>query len=225
MTEEELEEVIDNCPTLFHMAERGSWQCIQDRGLLSTAALLDLYKISGKARHSIESQRRPTSVSLEGAGLPGAVIRDQIPLDDGRLRRCLPEHIKPREWYELLNTKVFFWLTRDRLHRLTCGRTYRHRSHDVIEVNTRSLIQEHSERIWFCPMNSGNTWPVPHPRDESTFQRIPDYPYDYWRRKRKRGERVVELAVDYSVPDLRQHVTRVVVMRGTTVEEELYAAN
>jgi hypothetical protein len=74
-------------------------------------------------------------------------------------------------------------------------------------------------------MNSGNTMPIPHPRDDSTFLRIADYPYDYWRRKKRvRGERIVELAVDYSVPDLSQHVTRVVVMRGRVVERELFAA-
>lgn len=224
MTEEELEEVIVHCPVLFHMAERGSWDSIRERGLLSTSALLDLYGVSGPERQAIESHRRPTSVPLDAHGLPRAVVRDQIPMDDARLRRCLPAHITPKDWYELLNTKVFFWFTRDRLHRLTGGKTYRNTSHDVIEVNTRSLIMAHRDSIWFCPMNSGNTKPVPHPRNESTFSRIVDYPYQHWRRKRRRGERVVELAVDYSVPDLIQHVTRAVVMRGTIVEHEIYVA-
>jgi hypothetical protein len=73
-------------------------------------------------------------------------------------------------------------------------------------------------------MNSGNTMPVPHPRDESTFSRIADYPYSHWRAKRTRGERVVELAIDYAVPDLHQFVTRVVVMQGTEVVKELYSS-
>jgi hypothetical protein len=157
--------------------------------------------------------------------LPRAVVRDQIPMDDARLRSCLPAHITPSDRYELLNTKVFFWLTRDRLHRLTGRRTYRNTSHDVIEVDTRALIEAYRGCIWFCPINSGNTKPFPHPRDESTFLRIGDYPYDYWRRKRARGERVVELAVDYSVPDLNQYVIRVAVTQGTTVQEELYSAD
>lgn len=225
MTEEDLGELFAHCPTLFHMAERGSWDSIRERGLLSTSALLDLYGVSGQERQALESQRRPTSVPLDAHDLPRAVIRDQIPMDDARLRQCLPAHITPKDWYELLNTKVFFWLTRDRLHRLTGGRTYRNTSHDVIEVNTKSLIEVNRDRIWFCPMNSGNTMPFPHPRSESTFSRIVDYPYDYWRKKRVRGERIVELAVDYSVPDLSQHVTRVVVMCGTTVKQELYSAD
>ena len=224
VTDEELEELVTHCPTLFHMAERGSWNSIRERGLLSTSALLDLYNVTGTRRSAIESMRRPNSIVLEESGLPNAVIRDQIPMTDERLRRCLPAHITPSEWYELLNCKVFFWLTRDRLHRLTGGRTYRDKLHDVIEVNTRALVEGYRSRIWLCPMNSGNTFPMPHPRDESTFLKIADYPYQHWRQKRSPGERVVELAVDHSVPNIFQYVTRVVVMRGTEVEQELYSA-
>lgn len=225
MTEEELDELISDCPTLFHMAERGSWESIRERGLLSTAALLELYGVSGAKREAIESMRRPNSVTLEANELPTAVIRDQIPMTDERLIRCLPPHITPTDWYRLLNCKVFFWLTRERLHRLTGGRTYRNTSHDVLEIDTRSLIDAHRDRIWLCPMNSGNTFPIPHPRDETTFLRIADYPYHLWRQKRKRGERVVELAVDHSVPDLLQFVSRVVVMRGEEIVQELYSAD
>jgi hypothetical protein len=84
----------------------------------------------------------------------------------------------------------------------------------VLEVDTRSLISAHRERIWLCPINSGCTKPIPHPRDESAFLRIVDYPYAYWSSRRKRSERAVELAADYSVPDIADHVKRVVVKRG-----------
>ena len=36
------------------------------------------------------------------------MIRDQKPLSDASLRDCLPAEISPRNWYELLNGKVFF---------------------------------------------------------------------------------------------------------------------
>ncbi|MEG9861289.1 MAG: hypothetical protein V6Z81_02105 [Parvularculales bacterium] len=50
MTEEELEELIENCPKLYHMAERGSWSSIEKQGLFSTSALLDLYGYTGEER-------------------------------------------------------------------------------------------------------------------------------------------------------------------------------
>lgn len=215
MTEQELEELLADCPVLFHMAEQGSWSSIHDRGLLSTTALLDLYGVAGRRRQQIEGERRHAGVALEHSELPRAVIRDQIPMDDAGLKRCLPSHLKPSDWYRLLNSKVFFWLTRDRLLRLLNAGAYRSESHDVIEVDARRLLKAHFERIWFCPMNSGCTKPMPHPRDERTFLRIAEYPYSAWRSKRPRGERVVELAVDYSVPNIRDFVLRVTEMRGS----------
>ena len=217
MTDQELEELIADSPTLYHMAERGSWESIKERGLLSTSALLEVYSVPEPARGEIERRHRPESVEIERDGFPRAVIRDQIPMSDSGLRRCLPAHLLPEDWYALLNTMVFFWLNQDRLCRLTGARAYRHQEHDVLEVDTRSLVDEHSQNIWLCPMNSGCTKPVAHPRDESIFARINDYPYKCWRKKRPRGERVVELAVDYSVPDVCAHVRRVVVMQGTDV--------
>jgi hypothetical protein len=215
VTDPELRELLSDCPTLYHMAEDGSWPSIRERGLLSTSALLDLYGVTGATRVDIEERRRSAGVPLERAGLPPAMIRDQLPMDDSGLRRCLPAHITPADWYRLLNQKVFFWLTRDRLTKLLKAGTYRKRPHSVIEVSARKLVEAHRHRIWFCPMNSGCTKPFPHPRDEKTFQRISDYPYSYWRIRRVRGERVVELAVDYSVPDIAQFVTRVVQMHAS----------
>jgi len=222
VTPEELDELLSDCPVLYHMAEHGSWPSIRDRGLLSTSALLDLYEIEGNERTAIEAQRRPEGVPLIHAKLPRAVVRDQLPMDDKGLRRCLPPHISPSDWYRLLNSKVFFWLTHGRLLKLIGAGAYREKTHDVIQVDTRSLIGVYQKKIWFCPMNSGCTKPMPHPRDESTFLRIPDYPYSTWRTKRKKGERVVELAIDYAVPDIANCVIRVVEMRGSRVLRTLY---
>jgi hypothetical protein len=55
--------------------------------------------------------RRPKSAKV-------SVVRDQFPMTDAGLLRCLPNHISPADWYKLLNQKVFFWLTKDRLIRL-----------------------------------------------------------------------------------------------------------
>ena len=214
MTEEELEELIGHCPNLYHLAERGSWPSIRENGLLSTTALLDLYSVTGETREKIELCHRPNCIVLKRDSLPNAIIRDQIPMRDADLRRCLPGHMSPTDWYQILNQKVFFWLTEDRLHKLMCARGNRNREHDVLVVDTRSLIEAHRTRIWLCAINSGCTRPFARWRDESIFARIEEYPYRGWRRARRRGERVVELAVDYAVPDVSQHVRRVVAKKG-----------
>ena len=200
MTEDEL---IRKYPVLYHMAARCSWSAIKEYGLLSTSALLDLYAIHGQRRDEIERQHRPESIPIQRDGLPGAVIRDQKPMSDTKLERCLPSHLRPSDWYALLNSKVFFWLTEERLHTMTGAAAYMDHEHEVLEVCTRSLVGAHRKMIWLCPINSGSTLFNPPYRDENTFARIADY--------QKNG--VKELAVAYAVPDILNHVRKVIVKR------------
>jgi len=218
VTEDELDELLQDCPTLFHMAEEGAWSGIAREGLLSTTALLDQFGVEGEARTLIEASHRPRSVEISRDKKWSARIRDQIPMSDNGLIRALPDHITPSDWYRTLNAKVFFWMTKDRLERLLSARAYRELNHEVLEVDSKSLLEAYRDKIWFCPINSGCTKPYPHPRDDSTFRRIDDYPYVDWKRKRSVGERVVELAVDYSVPDIVKFTKRVTLRKG---DEEL----
>lgn len=199
------------------MAERRSWSSIKKHGLLSTTSLLDAAGMMGQARNRIESERRPENVMISGKLLGEVVIRDQKPMDDQGLLRCLQDGLIPADWYRLLNRRVFFWLTRERLHKLLCAGTYHDVEHDVLEVDAAPLVSKYREAITLCPMNSGCTKPMPHPRGLSTFASIAEYPYAHWRARRKRGERVVELSVMGGVPDIRQYVRRVLVMKGTTI--------
>ena len=225
MTDAELAELLRACPTLFHMAERGSWPSIRRHGLLSTAALLDLYGIRGPQREAIEGRRRPEGVQITHPALGRAAIRDQKPMDDAGLRLCLLDGLTPEDWYRCLNGKVFFWLTRERLLRLLNARPYRSIEHDVLELDTAPLIAAYRPAIRLSPINSGTTKPFPSTaskRGRDTFLPIADYPYARWRAQgRKAGERVVELTVNYAVPDVARFVRRVVTMRGGTVTDRL----
>lgn len=222
MTDSEVAELLADCPTLYHMAERGSWPSIRERGLESTTALLDRYKVTGQARAKIEAERRPAGVPLERHGLGRAMVRDQLPLTDEGLVRCLEDGLSPEDWYRTLNAKVFFWLTRERLLKLLNAGSYRLQEHDVLSLDTKLMLEAYREEVWLCPMNSGATNRFVHRRGKQTFRRIADYPYAQWREKRKRGERVVEFAVDYAVRDIERFVTRVVRMRGDDEQAILF---
>jgi len=221
LTEAELAELIQDCPTLYHMAERGSWPSIRRHGLLSTSALLDLYDVRGAGREAIEGRRRPEGMVVEHPALRPVVIRDQKPMDDAGLRMCLLDGLSPEDWYRCLNRRVFFWLTRDRLLRLLHARPYRGAEHDVVELDTAAIVAAYRPAITLSPINSGTTKPFPSTaskRGRATFLSIADYPYAKWRSSgRKPGERAVELTVDYGVPDIAGFVLRVVRMQGGTI--------
>ena len=218
------DELVRKFPTLYHMAKGGAWPQIAQHGLLSTSALLDLFECAGEERAKIETQRRPHLVPISHSIHGVAEIRDQHPMDDGGLARCL-QGMTPQEWYQLLNRKVFFWATEHRLLSMINCRAYRENKYDVLIVDTASLVEAYSDTITLSRMNTGCTKPYPHDRGPDTFMRIPDYPYDGYLSRRKRDghiDGVVEVAVDYSVPDIVGYVHRVEQRRGRDVLDVIW---
>lgn len=204
----DVEDLVARYPRLYHMAESGSWSSVMAHGLLSTSALLDLYEV-GEGRLEIEMVRRPRSVTIEHSTYGSAVIRDQIPLNPTILERSLVG-MTPAEWCAALNSRVFFWVTEDRVKKLLGARAYRARAHDVLTLDTASLVAAHGDRITLAHLNTGTTLYRAPPRGRDTFMSIADYPFD-------RRKKVVELAVDYSVPDVVEHTLLVESRQGDEV--------
>jgi hypothetical protein len=195
------EEIAAIHPRLFHMAEYGSWRSIRKQGLLSTSALLDLYAIEGKHRVDIESKLRRDMVQVQGQDGGVAWIRDQRPMSDKKLAGCLRDGLTPTDWYRMLNGRVFFWLTEARLETLLAA--YKDRPQLVLEVDTAALLDKHGAETTLTPMNTGCTSPMAFPRGLESFLSPRDYPFEENRRKKGgRTKAIVELTVEYSVPDI-----------------------
>jgi hypothetical protein len=210
----ECERLVSRYRTLYHMAEDGSWESIQRHGLLSTSALLDRFEIEDAQRFAIESACRPEIVCVEHPEYGTALVRDNKPMQEKALERCLLE-MTPREWYEHLNRRVFFWVERKRLLKLLGARAYRDRPHLVLEVETAGLLKRHGERVLLSPINSGATFALgPAPRGTETFRRIAEHPD---------GKPIVEFSVDYSVPDIAEFTLRVGRWWGTEELEEVWS--
>ena len=208
-----LDKLVARYPRLYHMAERDAWPSIRDRGLLSTTAVLDKFGVKGAKRFELESTHRPEKVVV-GEGAEKIVLRDQKPMETSRLATALLNGVTPRQWYETINSKVFFFVEEHRLHGLLNARPYKKLEHDVLVLDTASFVEAHEEEIWLCHMNSGNTFPFAHPRDLGAFKRIAGYP------TKVRGgpdKEVVELLVDHHVPDIADHVIEVRRMKAKGV--------
>jgi hypothetical protein len=203
------------------MAEAGTWPSIQQRGLLSTSALLDLYGVEGEDRRRIESCLRKKSVTIPHDIYGPAVIRDQKPMSESALKKCL-KGMTPTQWYRLLNSKVFFWLTAERVTRLLSARAYRDREHTVLTIDTAMLLERHEAEVTLSPINSGSTVYNPQPRGADTFQTLTNYPFDVWRKKRGRKNAIAELAVAHEVRDISEMVVRVERRKKSRVLEVIY---
>ncbi len=211
----EQETIITQHPLLYHMAEAGAWENIQRHGLLRTAALLKLFDVSEPKRSAIGSSYRRTREVVRHSDYGCAVIRDQTPMHPNKLGQALTD-MNPPEWYKLLNGKVFFWSTEDRLISFLKARSHRDRPHDVLTVCTRSLVEQYATKITLSPINSGTVRMPTHRRGSNTFQTISEYSC-----KTKR-ECFAELAVEGSVPDMEQHTLSVDRWMGPTRQQKIW---
>src|SRR6185437_4250660 len=137
------------------MAEPGSWPSIRDNGLFSTSAILDQYEVDIEARNTILGERRPECVTITRKGMPNVVIRDNKPMSDGALRKCLQDGLTPEDWYRILNARTFFWLSQARLRRLLGAKAYRDKPQSILTLDTRSLVKSHIGSIELSAINSG----------------------------------------------------------------------
>ena len=192
---------------------------------MSAAALAEAYDIDGAGRDSLLRSRRPESVPLARDGLPGAVLRDQKPMSDGALDGCLQDGLTPTQWYALLNSRSFFWLSRDRIWRLLRARAYRSKPQTVLTIDTRGLVAAYRERIWLSPINSGSTLFKPQPRGAATFVRVADFPFYQRAISRAPKDNVVELLVEHSVPDVADHVLAVHMVRDDQIVSEIWRSD
>jgi hypothetical protein len=169
------------------------------------------------------TKRRPASVPIQHPELGGAIVRDQIPLLDKDLEQCLLDGLTPLEWHARLNERVFFWTNYRRLVTLLSARAYRDQAHDVLEIDTRSLVAEYRSSIELSPMNSGCTRPWRHPRGKDTFLRIEEYPYRDRLKRGKKDDAVVELTVIGGIPDIKKFTLGVTRMQRDQILEILYS--
>ena len=216
MNQSDLENFQRSHPHLYHFTEQGAWEGVRRNGLLSTSALLDLYGVDGDRRFRLESTKRSKTERLTKPGLPDAFVRDQHAINDTNLRQALTQGITPRQWYEFLNGKVFFWAEPARLYGM--AKAYGRGAREVIVLDTVLLVAAYRDRIRLTHMNSGATRSPYHYRGYNTFCRIEDYPYS------KRGKKVAEVCIDVGVPDVVRFVQFVRQLEGSTWGSTIYAA-
>jgi hypothetical protein len=190
--------------TAYHLVDASNWDSVQKHGLMSARRLMELcdgIEYDACRRHRLASRRLPS----------GVLIRDQRPMPSKALMRCLKNGLDPEDWFELLNSKVFFWLDPSRLNRqrLACGEA----PQVALVVNASSLLMKYSFWATITPINTGNALRSPAPRNLTTFVPYERWLIDRWAyeevpgaRPRARSHKPAELAISEAVPDILDYV-------------------
>ncbi len=208
------DELLANYPRLFHMATGEAWPAIREHGLLPTARIVSTSDLPAAQRHALLNRPRPHSTAITHPVLGSVTIRDQAPLRERHLAPALTDMDAAR-WLDLLNERVFFWLHPDRLRGMLTARRFREQCHDVLVLDTESLLAKHEGSIELSPINSGSTlYPNAPRRGSDTFLPLARYPFAERRRRYPVSAAVVELTVIGGVPDLAAHVSCVERYRG-----------
>jgi len=194
----------NRCDQLYHMSEKESWENIQELGLLSTSTLLDVCGYTGNERFKIESQIRRSKMYVKHPGLGIICIRDQIPMRDWPeqdlfLDEFIDDGVTSQEWLEFLNGKVFFWTSKYELTKMLCAWQYRNKPQWIIKISARDLLEQHKENAFVSNQNTGSLYSRKK-RGPETFVPLLDSPI--------RSD-IIELAVDYGVPNLPDFVISV----------------
>ena len=118
-----------------------------------------------------------------------------------RLKNCLLENISVEDWCRFVNRRVFFWADWTGLKIMLSANEYIHKTHLVLMVDTKRLIQKYENKVTLSPINSGSTFAKKgrvdaEPRSFATFQRIPEYQYPW----------ISELVVDYAISDIANFI-------------------
>lgn len=203
----EICDLVHHYPKLYHVSASGAWNSIKSLGLLSTSAILDKFGKTGSTRFNLECKRRPDSVSLVHPKYGTVTIRDQKPLSDIKVALGLKRggsSISIEDWYKLLNGRVFFWTSEERLEKLLNGRAYQGLLYEVLVIDTRELVARYSNGIHLCHKNSGAMRAI-HPIGPHVFKTI-----DQFSSTTKQNGfpkiPVVELTVEYAIPDIEDMV-------------------
>lgn len=195
-------------PRLYHLTEMGCWPAIERHGLLSTAALLDLYGVADARRQQLLAQRRPEMVRLKRWRIGTAFVRDNKPMNETVLRRTLVG-MNVSAYYRALNERVFFFLEEAAMLKLRAAPPYSDRAHELLVLDTAALLGRYQHAVELSPYNSGAV------HAGSTVQRGPrpflpvaEYP---WEERRDKRPPIAELTVLGAVQD----VTSLLVERRT----------
>lgn len=214
------DELIHNYPVLHHMAEYDSWPRIQKIGLRTTEQLVDACNPDDTTRDAILRQRRPQPVQLEHPVVGTVTIRDQKPLLMHNLKPKLTD-VTVEEFLELLNSRIFMWTHPKRLEKLLSARAYRSAKHDVLVLDTASLVEAFADNIRLTGMNTGATiFPNASPRGAESFMRIADFPFAA--RRKPLVDNVVELCIIGGVDHVQDHLIRVERRQGAKIIQTVY---
>jgi hypothetical protein len=197
-------------PRLFHVALTRNQRLIARHGLRSTAVLLNLADpAQASRRRSLESARRATIAELPLVDGTKAYLRDHLPISDQKLRKVLEPGTTLEDWYRLLNSRLFFWLSLNAA--LEFAAAYPDHDQVLFAFDTPRLLAAHGDRAALTTVSTTSTKGAA-PRGKAAFVPFAEA---------QAGAKFVELTVEGEIPGAMELcVERWSILEGRPVAKE-----
>jgi len=148
----DIDKFIEQRPYLYHLTSvENSKRIIQEKILVSTNELIDM---SGNPDYFDIKRKRRIGHQEIVIGNKIYSLRDQRPISELALSKCLTHNWKVPDFLEHLNDRVFMWPTLDRLERHY--NRYQNENPVIFRFPTNEIIAL-NPNVKFCRLNSGAT--------------------------------------------------------------------
>ncbi|MGJ1312239.1 DUF7002 family protein [Sphingobacterium lactis] len=165
----DLEKFIEQRPYLYHLTNvQNAESIVAEKRLYSANKIIEL---SGNNANDLNRRRRTDHTEIL-VGDKSYFLRDQRPISEKALAKCLTGGWEVADFIYHLNDRVFMWPTIDRLWRHF--NRYAHENPVIFRFPTQEII-EANPHVKFCRLNSGATRANSHlggkapARGEETF--------------------------------------------------------
>lgn len=164
-------------PKLYHLTHKDNIESIkQTKKIYSTDYIV---KKSGIEEPEVFLKTRRSRLEKVNFNGSEVYLRDQIPLRPSMIDKAMDGTCTSDEYIFLLNKRVFFWPTKNRLERHY--KTYKDQDPVILIFDTKEVYDLNKERVKFCRLNSGalraNSYlgGKPPARGLNTFKTLEDY--------------------------------------------------
>ena len=148
----DLQKFIERMPFLYHLTSSENIEFIlSEKKLYSALRLVELS--NNPMNMELINQKRNDHAKII-IGEQTISVRDQRPISEKNLIKCLTNGWSCSDFYRHLNQRVFFWPTISRLERHF--NRYASESPVIIQVSTKETL-ENNPHVKFCRLNSGAT--------------------------------------------------------------------
>lgn len=171
-----IQEFTKKRPELYHLTAQENLDLIRKhKKIYSTNKIIDLSGNNNLLKW--KRTRRPGHVKMN---INGDIfsIRDQKPISEIALKKCLTDNWECADFYEYLNDRVFTWPTLDRLYRHYDR--YKSENPVIIVLNTEEVFSLNTNPL-FSRLNTGATRANSYlggkapERGPNTFLSVKDY--------------------------------------------------